>query len=190
MRSRSRIRAAAILPRRPRRSPDPARRSVSPSPQRSPVSPRPRAPVLAEAAADTASSGGGGLQEVVVTARKREENLQDVPISIDVLTQKDLQHLGITGFDDYAQKMPSISFISIGPGTQIFFMRGVSDGSNPNYANTSATGFFLDDSSLSWFGVQPDLHLYDIERIEVLNGPQGTTFGAEFHGRRHPLHHQ
>ena len=81
-------------------------------------------------------------------------------------------------FDDYATKMPSISFISVGPGTQTFFMRGVSDGSNPNYANTSATGFFLDDSSLSWFGVQPDLHLYDIERIEVLNGPQGTTFGA------------
>ena len=71
-----------------------------------------------------------------------------------------------------------MSFISIGPGTQIFVMRGVSDGSNPNYANTSATGFFVDDMSMSWYGVQPDLHLYDIERIEVLNGPQGTTFGA------------
>ena len=81
-------------------------------------------------------------------------------------------------FDDYAEKVPSISFISVGPGTQLFVMRGVSDGSNPNYANTSATGFFLDDTSLSWCGVQPDLHLYDIERIEVLNGPQGTTFGA------------
>ena len=89
-----------------------------------------------------------------------------------------MQNLGITSFDDYATKVPSISFISIGPGTQTFFMRGVSDGSNPNYANSSATGFFLDDNSLSWYGVQPDLHLYDIERIEVLNGPQGTTFGA------------
>ena len=134
----------------------------------------PRTPVLAA----TADAAGGGLQEVVVTARKREENLQDVPISINVLTHKDLENLGIVRFDDYAQKIPSISFISIGPGTQTFYMRGVSDGTNPNYANTSATGFFLDDSSLSWFGVQPDLHLYDIERIEVLNGPQGTTFGA------------
>ncbi len=89
-----------------------------------------------------------------------------------------MQNLGIVEFDDYATKVPSISFISVGPGTQTFFMRGVSDGSNPNYANTSATGFFLDDSSLSWFGVEPDLHLYDIQRIEVLNGPQGTTFGA------------
>jgi len=128
-------------------------------------------------AADAGVSANS-LQEVIVTARKREENLQDVPVSIDVLTAKDLQNLGITQFEDFAQKVPSISFISVGPGTQLFFMRGVSDGSNPNYSNSSSTGVFLDDSSLSWFGVQPDLHLYDMERIEVLNGPQGTTFGA------------
>jgi iron complex outermembrane recepter protein len=137
----------------------------------------PRAPA-AEMAAAADTSSGGTLLEVVVTARKREENLQDVPVSIDVFTKKDIQNLGIVQFDDYAAKVPSISFISVGPGTQVFFMRGVSDGSNPNYANSSATGFFLDDTSLSWYGVQPDLHLYDIERIEVLNGPQGTTFGA------------
>jgi outer membrane receptor protein involved in Fe transport len=137
----------------------------------------PRAVAL-DAAAPAEATSSGALQEVVVTARKREENLQTVPISVDVFTQKEVQNLGITQFDDYATKVPSISFISIGPGTQTFFMRGVSDGSNPNYANSSATGFFLDDNSLSWYGVQPDLHLYDIERIEVLNGPQGTTFGA------------
>jgi iron complex outermembrane receptor protein len=137
----------------------------------------PPAPAL-DAAAATEPSGGGALQEIVVTARKREENLQDVPISINVFTQKDLQNLAINSIDDYAQKVPSISFISTGPGTQLFVMRGVSDGSNPNYANTSSTGFFVDDMSMSDSGSQPDLHLYDIERIEVLNGPQGTTFGA------------
>jgi outer membrane receptor protein involved in Fe transport len=135
----------------------------------------PRAPSLA---AEADNSSAGGLQEIVVTARKREENLQEVPLSIDVFSKKDMQNLGIAGFDDYAQKVPSISFISVGPGTQLFVMRGVSDGSNPNYSNTSATGFFVDDMSMSSSGVQPDLHLYDIERIEVLNGPQGTTFGA------------
>ncbi len=118
------------------------------------------------------------LEEVIITARKREENLQKVPISVDVFTKKDLENLAITQFEDYAEKVPSMSFISIGPGTQLFVMRGVSDGSNPNYANSSATGFFVDDTSTSWFGVQPDLHLYDIAQIEVLNGPQGTTFGA------------
>ena len=137
----------------------------------------PRAPA-ADMAAAAESSGGGVLQEVIVTARKREENLQDVPISIDVLTQRDLKNLAINSIDDYAQKVPSISFISTGPGTQLFVMRGVSDGSNPNYANTSSTSFFVDDMQLSYGGQQPDLHLYDIERIEILNGPQGTTFGA------------
>src|SRR5450631_2506611 len=135
----------------------------------------PRAPSLA-AAADNSSAGA--LQEIVVTARKREENLQDVPLSIDVFTKRDMQNLGITSLDDYAEKVPSMSFISTGPGTQVFVMRGVSDGSNPNYPNTSATGFFVDDMSMSFSGAQPDLHLYDIERIEILNGPQGTTFGA------------
>ena len=73
---------------------------------------------------------------------------------------------------------PSISFVSAGPGTQTFVMRGVSDGSNPNYANSATTAFLVDDMSMNYEGTTPDLHLYDIERIEVLNGPQGTTFGA------------
>lgn len=126
----------------------------------------------AGAAADTT------LEEITVTARKRTENLQDVPQSIDVFTSKDLQNLSIVRFEDYATKTPSVSFISTGPGTQQFFMRGVSDGSNPNVTNTSSTGFFLDDMSMSFYGSIPDLHQYDIERIEVLNGPQGTLFGA------------
>ena len=120
----------------------------------------------------------GGLPEVVVTARKREENLQDVPISLSAFTAEDLKNLAITQFEDYATRDPSISFISAGPGTQMFIIRGASDGSNPNNSNASLTGFFLDDMSLSWYGVQPDLHLYDIERIEILKGPQGTTYGA------------
>src|SRR5262249_42746912 len=136
-----------------------------------------RAPALADEASVEAS-GGGGLQAVVVTARKVAENLQNVPMSVNVFTERDLQNLGIAGMEDYLQKVPSISYISIGPGNQLFVMRGVSDGSNPNYANTSSTGFFVDDMSMSDYGAQPDLVLYDIERIEILNGPQGTTFGA------------
>src|SRR5450755_1453876 len=118
------------------------------------------------------------LEEITVTARKRTENLQDVPQSIDVFTAKDLENLSISQFEDYATKTPSVSFISTGPGTQMFFMRGVSDGSNPNVTNTSSTGFFIDDLPMSYYGSIPDLHSYDIERIEVLNGPQGTLFGA------------
>src|SRR5882672_5713066 len=133
---------------------------------------------VAPAAAAGASATESTLEEIIVTARKRTENLQDVPISIDVFTSKDLQNLGISQFEDYATKTPSISFVSAGPGTQTFVMRGVSDGSNSNYSNTASTLFLLDDMSMNYYGTTPDLHLYDIERIEVLNGPQGTTFGA------------
>ncbi|MGP8228755.1 MAG: TonB-dependent receptor [Steroidobacteraceae bacterium] len=130
--------------------------------------------------ADAASGAPepAGLAEIVVTARKVTENLQEVPLSIDVFTAKDMKNLGIASMEDYMQKTPSISYVSTGPGTQLFIMRGVSDGSNPNYANTASTGFFVDDLSMNYSGAQPDLHLYDIERIEVLNGPQGTTYGA------------
>jgi iron complex outermembrane receptor protein len=130
------------------------------------------------APASAADASSTALEEIVVTARKRTENLQDVPISIDVYTAKDMRNLAISQFEDYATMTPSISFISAGPGSQTLVMRGVSDGSNPNYANTATTLFLLDDMSMNYQGTLPDLHLYDIERIEVLNGPQGTTFGA------------
>jgi iron complex outermembrane receptor protein len=128
--------------------------------------------------AHAADASSDTLAEVIVTARKRAENLQDVPISIDVYTSKDLQNLAISQLEDYATMTPSISFVSAGPGTQTLVMRGVSDGSNPNYANQATTAFLVDDMSMNFYGVTPDLHLYDVERIEVLNGPQGTTFGA------------
>lgn len=132
----------------------------------------------ATAAAPASATPSDTLAEITVTARKRVENLQDVPQSIDVFTSKDLQNLAISQFEDYATKTPSISFTSLGPGTQQFFMRGVSDGSNWNVSNTSTTGFFIDDLSMSYYGSIPDFHEYDIERIEVLNGPQGTLYGA------------
>ena len=136
------------------------------------------APALAAEASTETTASTSTLEEVIVTARKRTENLQDVPISIDVYTAKDLQNLAISQFEDYATITPSISFVSAGPGTQTFVMRGVSDGSNPNYSNTATTAFLVDDMSMNFYGTTPDLHFYDIERIEVLNGPQGTTFGA------------
>jgi iron complex outermembrane receptor protein len=127
---------------------------------------------LADALADT-------LDEVVVTARYRTEKLQDVPQNIDVFSSQDIRNLGIEKLEDYLTMSPSIAFISIGPGQQRIFMRGVSDGSNPNYghSNLSTTGYLIDDLSFNYHGHIPDLQVYDVERIEVLNGPQGTSFG-------------
>jgi len=124
------------------------------------------------------SSGPGVLQEVIVTATKREENLQNIPETIQALSASDIQNLGIVHFEDIVRAMPTVSYESIGPTDQMFYIRGVSDGSSANASNISTTGYFLDDASTSYYGYIPDLHLYDIERIEVLDGPQGTLFGA------------
>jgi iron complex outermembrane receptor protein len=128
--------------------------------------------VYADSLADT-------LDEIIVTARYRAEKLQDVPQNIDVFASQDIRNLGIEKIEDFLALAPSIAFISTGPGQQRIFMRGVSDGSNPNYghSNLSTTGYLIDDLSFNYHGRIPDLHVYDVERIEVLNGPQGTSFG-------------
>jgi outer membrane receptor protein involved in Fe transport len=127
-----------------------------------------------------AQTTADALDEIVVTARKRRENLQDVPQNIDVFTTAELQNLGIRRFEDFALLAPSMAIASIGPDNQRFFIRGASDGSGPTFgtSNVSTTRYLVDDLSLDLYGHTPDLHLYDIERIEVLNGPQGTLFGA------------
>ncbi len=131
------------------------------------------------ARAGTSAPADDGLAEVVVTARRRAENVQDVPQNIDVLTARNIKDLGVVRLEDVIALSPSISFISSGPGGQRMTIRGVSDGSSPNYgsSNESTVGYLVDDLALDHYGHNPDLHLYDIERIEVLNGPQGTLFG-------------
>ncbi|HEX5207830.1 MAG TPA: TonB-dependent receptor [Steroidobacteraceae bacterium] len=134
--------------------------------------------LAADPAVGSDPAGPQVLQEVIVTATKREENLQSIPETIQALSASDIQNLGITHFEDIVRAMPTVSYESIGPTDQMFYIRGVSDGSSANASNISTTGFFLDDASTSYYGYIPDLHLYDIERIEVLDGPQGTLFGA------------
>ena len=131
------------------------------------------------ARATTVASTDDTLAEVVVTARRRTENVQDVPQNIDVLTAQNIKDLRIVRLEDVIALSPSMSFISSGPGGQRITIRGASDGSSPNYgsSNESTVGYLVDDLALDYYGHNPDLHLYDIERIEVLNGPQGTLSG-------------
>ncbi len=118
------------------------------------------------------------LEEVVVTARKRRESLQDVPISMQAFTADRILELGIRRFEDFAVLAPSMAFASWLPGTQMMFIRGIADGGNPRHTNAAAATMYLDEQPLSYAGGIADLHSYDIERIEVLNGPQGTIYGA------------
>jgi iron complex outermembrane recepter protein len=130
------------------------------------------------AAADTEQST---LEEVVVTAQKRSEDLQKVPISLQVLSAEKLDQLQVADLDDYAKLLPSVSFRSLGPSQAQLFFRGISSsaGVNPLHAGyLPSSGFYLDDIPVTTVAGALDLHVYDIARVEALAGPQGTLYGA------------
>src|SRR5579859_5572776 len=126
------------------------------------------------------------LEEVVVTAQKRTENLQDVPVSIEVLSGAKLEQLDVVGLDGYVKYSPSIAY-SRGqgqggngqPGSSHIYMRGVVSGANENHSGSQpSVGTYLDEQPVTTIDGTPDVHIYDIARIEVLEGPQGTLYGA------------
>jgi iron complex outermembrane receptor protein len=121
------------------------------------------------------------LEEVVVTAQKRTEDLQKVPISLQVLSGEKLEQLQVSGFDDYARLLPSLSYRSLGPGQTELFFRGISstNGTVPLHAGfLPSSGLYLDDIPVTTIAGALDIHVYDIARIEALAGPQGTLYGA------------
>ena len=119
--------------------------------------------------------------EIIVTAQKREESLQNVPISIQALGTQKLDQLNVTDFKEYAQMLPAVSFQAIGgvPGTTVIYMRGVASGGDGNHSGSlPSVGVYLDEQPVTTIGGNLDVHIYDIARIESLSGPQGTLYGA------------
>ncbi|MBM4385634.1 MAG: TonB-dependent receptor [Deltaproteobacteria bacterium] len=135
-----------------------------------------------EAAAPAATepaAGEGYLEEIIVTSQKRSENVQDVPISITALGTQELEDMRVDDFDDYAKLLPSLSFTTSGPGFSRVFFRGVSSGDNGNHSGSQPTvGQYLDEQPITTIQGALDVHVYDIERVEALAGPQGTLYGA------------
>ncbi len=125
----------------------------------------------------------GGLEEIVVTAQRRTENIQDVPIAIQAFTGETLAQLNVTTFDDLIKYLPNVTAPTAGPGQAQIYMRGLSAGSQASQYGGSITGFpnvavYLDEQSAQLPGRNLDVYAADLERIEVLEGPQGTLFGA------------
>ena len=123
------------------------------------------------------------LQEVVVTAQRRTENLQDVPISIQALTGETLAQLNVQTIDDFVKYLPNVTMPGGGPGQGNIYMRGLSSGTlNPQSSGTIGTfpnvAIYLDDQSGQLPGRNLDIYAADLQRIEILEGPQGTLFGA------------
>ena len=116
---------------------------------------------------------------IIVTAQKREEDLQDVPMSIQALGEERLEDLNVSSFNDFAQYLPSLSYQSIGPGFARTFMRGVASGDNGNHSGPlPSVGIYLDEQPVTTITGALDIHVYDIARVEALAGPQGTLYGA------------
>ena len=124
------------------------------------------------------------LEEVVVTAQKQSENLQSVPMSIQAFGETKLEELRITNMTDYMKFMPNVTFQTAGPGYTRVFMRGVASGDNGNHSGPMpSVGQYLDEQPITTIQGSLDIHIYDIERVEMLAGPQGTLYGARFRHR-------
>jgi outer membrane receptor protein involved in Fe transport len=136
-------------------------------------------PTLLAGMSAYAQNTSGGLEEIVVTAQKRTEDLQSVPLSIQAFSPERLRDLNIQRFDDYVRFLPSVSYLSAGPGFAIVYMRGVSAGSDGNHSGSMpSVGIYLDEQPITTIQGALDVHLYDIARVEALAGPQGTLYGA------------
>ena len=135
-----------------------------------------------EASAST-SMESTSLEEVIVTAQRRNESIQDVPITIQALTGDTLKQLNVTTFDDLIKYTPNVTFSGNGPGTGNIFMRGLSSGGSGNQSQSTTAPFpnvalYLDDQSMQFPARNVDVYMVDMERVEVLEGPQGTLFGG------------
>jgi iron complex outermembrane receptor protein len=138
--------------------------------------------LYAATAADTDTSSDS-IQEITVTAQRRTENIQNVPITIQALTAETLKDLSVTTLDDYIRYVPNVTVASNGPGQGDIYMRGLSVGNAGSQSSGSIGGFpnvaiYLDDQSGQLPSRNLDVYAADLERIEILEGPQGTLFGA------------
>jgi iron complex outermembrane recepter protein len=129
---------------------------------------------------NSAARDGSSLEEVIVTARKREEPVQDIPAAISVLSEATLERIGADDFQGFARTVPGLNLNQVNAIQNNVNIRGVSTTSVETSAQ-STVAFYIDDlPTVDAFlsRAQPDLRLFDVNRVEVLRGPQGTLFGS------------
>ena len=140
-------------------------------------------------APDNGGSGGpaaassSGVGDIVVTAQRRSESVQKVPMTIQALTGRTLSVLNITNVDSLLKYTPNVSYGTNGAGQGEIYMRGLSAGFRGNQSSATVGNFpnvaiYLDDQSMQFPGRNVDIYMADMDRVEVLEGPQGTLFGG------------
>ncbi len=129
-----------------------------------------------------AQSAGDTLEEVVVTAQRRAERLQDVPAAITAMSGDSLNQMRLQGNADLAAYVPSLSFDVLGPGETTLAIRGL----GTSYGLEPAVSMYINETPLDirtdGFAGAPDIDFFDVDRIEVLRGPQGTLYGSSSMG--------
>jgi iron complex outermembrane receptor protein len=144
--------------------------------------PRPASLVAAAVALAIANSAQAQvvLGEVQVTARKRAEAIQDVPFAVSARSGEALENSGATNIEDVARNVAGFSVLNLGPGQSQVGLRGISAGKTDRDLPgvKEQVGVYMDESVISLSLFTPDLDLYDLNRVEVLRGPQGTLFGS------------
>ncbi|MBT5683972.1 MAG: TonB-dependent receptor, partial [Gammaproteobacteria bacterium] len=118
------------------------------------------------------------LEEVVVTARKRAESAQDIPASVQALSEDLLKDMGARGMADYSRFVPAVNVVSYGNGSSTIVFRGATI-EGGGYIAQSTSSVYLDEISVTSTGSQPSIRMVDIERVEALAGPQGTIYGSD-----------
>ncbi len=148
-----------------------------------PVTDEPPGNTGSGAPATAAPKKAAGAETVIVTAQRRTQNLQDVPVSIQVLSGATLKKLNIENFDDLVAQLPNVTAQGIGPGQENIFIRGLNVGTQGTQESGVIGSFpnvalYLDDQSAQVPGRNLDIYAVDLQQIEVLEGPQGTLFGS------------
>src|ERR1700679_4290055 len=133
--------------------------------------------------APAAGDQSGVLEDIVVTAEKRSESLQKVPLSVVAFTAETLAETGVEDFSSLAARIPGVTLNAAGPGQSSYSIRGIASVGG----NAPTTGLYIDDTPIlpsggdgATAGIEPDL--FDLARVEVLRGPQGTLYGASSMG--------
>lgn len=137
--------------------------------------------ILCAGAAQAAESANPAtLEEIIVTAQYRNTSLQDTPFSVSATSQEQIRNSGAENIVDFARNVAGFTIADLGPGQSQIAIRGISSGQviRDQPGLKEQVGVYLDDTPISVALFTPDLELFDLDRIEVLRGPQGTLFGA------------
>ena len=135
------------------------------------------AAALCPAQQATAQSDEFILDEIIVTATKRTSNVQDIPASIQAITQDTLAAMGAKNMEDYARFIPAVNVVSYASGSTTVIFRGAITGAG--YIAQSTSSVYLDEISVTTTGAQPAIRMVDMARVEALAGPQGTLYGSD-----------